>query len=108
MTTLNFSGDQARHVERRLADADHRRSGDAARGVEPGVVETGDDEGVSARAPWPISARSPGTRKRFVEIALDAGRTEVGIDGADLDAGRGGGLRGGADLLASSRRWCLG
>ena len=36
--------------------------------------------------------------ERLVEIALDAGRPKIGIDGGDFDAGRGRGLGGGADL----------
>ncbi len=92
-----FFRDQARQVKRRLADADDRRGGRAARGVEPGVVEAGDDEGVGVGRPGDLGEEA-GHGEGLVEIALDARRPEFGIDGADLDAGRGGGLSRGADL----------
>jgi hypothetical protein len=92
-----FRRDLARHMERGFADANHRRQGRAPRRLESGVVETGDDERVCvARLADLIDETWNG--ERLVEIALYAGRAEVGIDGGDFDAGRGGGLGGGPDL----------
>ncbi len=53
-------GHQPGHVKRRLANADHRRGGRATRGLQPSVVETGDDESVGVGA-LPISSSSPGS-----------------------------------------------
>ena len=47
---------------------------DAARGVEAGVVEAGDDAGVYADGYFCISADHAGNGERLVEIALDARR----------------------------------
>ena len=60
-------------MEGRLANANDRRLRRASRGVKPGVVETGDDEGVGAASLTDLlnEARN---RERLVEIAFDAGR----------------------------------
>ena len=84
-------------MERGFADADHRRGRCAARGLEPGVVEAGDDEGVGV-ARLADLVDEAWNRERLIEIALDAGRPKVWIDRCDFDAGRSGGLGGGADL----------
>src|ERR1700722_20577541 len=84
-------------MEGGLADANHRRGRGASRCIKSSVVEAGDDEGV--RACGLANLRyEPRNRENLVEIALDAGRPEVGIDGADLDTWGGGGLGRGADL----------
>ena len=79
-------GDEARHVKRGLADADDRGRGRASRRLESGVVETGDDESVRVGrlADLLDQARN---REGLVEIALDAGRPELGIDGVTSTPG---------------------
>jgi hypothetical protein len=44
----------------RLADADHRAVGQAAGGIQPGVVETGDDHGIGVDTFW-TTVSTPGT-----------------------------------------------
>ena len=49
-------------MKRRLADTDDGRRREAARRLEAGVVETGNDvRGNPERSPLAISASSPGT-----------------------------------------------
>ena len=68
-------------MKRGFADANDRRSRRASRRLKPGVVEAGDDEGVRvARLADLLDQARNG--EGLVEIALDAGRPEVGIDGA--------------------------
>ena len=70
-----FRRDQARHVERGFADANDWRRRRASRRLEPGIVETGDDEGVRvARLADLLDQARNG--ERLVEIALDAGRPD--------------------------------
>ena len=90
-------GDEARHMERRLADPNDRRLGRGARGLEAGVVETGDDESVGVLRLGDLRQEA-GNGKGLVEIAFDAWRAELRIDRADLDSGRRGGFRSIADL----------
>src|ERR1700727_3386604 len=84
-------------MESGLADANHRRSRGASRCIKSSVVEAGDDERLRACVLANLRDQ-PRNRENLVEIALDAGRPEVGIDGADLDTWGGGGLGRGADL----------
>ena len=66
-------------MEGRFADAEDGRAGRATRGLQPAVVEAGDDEGVGVGglADFIEQARQ---RERLVEIAFDAGGPEFGID----------------------------
>ena len=84
-------------MKRGLADPDDRSFRRASRRVEAGVVETGDDEGVGVAGLADLLDQ-PWNRECLVEIAFDAGRAEIGVDGADLDPGRSGSLGRGADL----------
>ena len=62
-------------MERGFADANDWRRGRASRRLEPGVVETGDDEGVRvARLADLLDEAWNG--EGLVEIALDAGRPD--------------------------------
>ena len=74
-------------MEGRLADADDRRVGDAARSVEPGVVEAGNDVGIAVGCLLHLADHAR-NREDLVEIAFDARRTVAGIDRDDLGARR--------------------
>jgi hypothetical protein len=65
-------------------------------GVEPGVVETGDDRRIGIRR---IHQRldQAGHGERLVIIALDRDRPHRRRDGGYFSAGRSDGARGGAD-----------
>ena len=73
----------------RLADADHRAVGQAARRVKAGIVETGDDEGIGIGVAAD-QAQKARQAHRLVEIALDRGGAVLGVEGDDLGAGTGG------------------
>ena len=92
-------------MERGLADPNHRRGRRASRCIKSGVVEAGDDEGVRACRLANL-LDEPRNGENLVEIALDAGRPEVGIDGADLDTGEAAALAA-ARSSSSSSGWCL-
>ena len=81
VTTLNFSAIRLARWNAASPMPTTGAIGCAARGVQPGVVETGDDEGVGVGRPGDLGERS-GHGEGFVEIALDARRPEFGIDGA--------------------------
>ena len=76
--------------ERRLADADHGNARHRARGVQPGVVEAGDDGGVGAfaLAPGDLDQQSR-HRQCFVVVALDRDRAHRRGDGNDFARRRG-------------------
>ncbi len=58
-----LSRDQARHVEARFADPDHRRLGGAARRIEAGIVETGDHVARRRRASLSSRRSDPGWKR---------------------------------------------
>ena len=94
-------------MERGFANADDRRGRRASRSIETGIVETGDDEGVGA-ARLADLLDQPRNRERLVVIALDAGRTKIGIDRRDLDPGRSRGPGRRADLVSVIERVVFG
>lgn len=70
-------------MEARFANADHRRVGHAAHGVEAGIIEAGDDDGVRLRM-LGNGLQQSGKAHRFVIVAFDADRPALGIDRDDL------------------------
>ena len=100
VTTEKRTPDHAGRVISGLADADDRRTRRAARSIEAGIVETGDDMRVGAGA---LGLRNPRQHsrhgKRAVVISLDRGRTEFRLARHNLDARRRGGFRRRGDAL---------
>ena len=67
-----------------FADADHRRVGERARRVEPGVVEACDHMRIRAfRFAFLDALEQSRHREGVIVGALDRGRAERGFDGAD-------------------------
>jgi hypothetical protein len=99
------AGDDPGHVHRGLGDPEHRPARDAARGVDPGIVEAGDDVAVEPRrltlAHLVEQARDG---ERLVVVAFDAGRPHDRGGRRDLGAEVRDGTRSRVDLCRHRAR----